>query len=117
MIERPRDQIVAGADDRHLPLDLEALVLVLDVEERALEPIETVVERAVVEAAFLDRNAQLLVERADADDGQVELHLHRHVDAARQAVEEAQLAPGAADRRLLGGGGAASAPSGGRTDL
>src|SRR5690606_3814874 len=87
-VEGPRDQVAAAADDRHLPLHLEALVLVLDIEERALEPVEAVLERAVVEAALLDRNAQLLVERAQAHDGQIELHLERGVDASRQAVEE-----------------------------
>jgi hypothetical protein len=91
LVERPRDQVATRTDDRNLPLNLETLVLVLDIEECAFEPIEAVVERAVIEAAFLDRNTQLLVERAHAYHGKVELDLHRRVDAPRQGIEKAQL--------------------------
>jgi len=103
-VERPRDQIVTAAEDRHLPLHLESLVLVLDVEERALEPVEAVLERAVVEAAFLDRHAQLLVERTYAEHRQVELDLERRVDAPGQAIEKPQLLLTLGSRRGRGRG-------------
>ena len=38
----------------------------------------------------MDRDAQLLIERANADDGQIELNFQRRVDPARQLVEKAQ---------------------------
>jgi hypothetical protein len=90
-VERPRDDLALGADDGHPEVHAEPLVRQADVEERALQPVEAAIEVAEVEAAVLDRDVEALIERADAEHRQVELHLHGHADRAVQAVEEAEL--------------------------
>ncbi len=102
IVELPRHQIAGRSEDRDLPHDRQLVLVLLDVDERALEPVEVLVEGAVVEAALLDRHLQLLVERSNPEHRQVEHDLDRDVDLAVQAVEESQPILTQARWRLAG---------------